>query len=96
MSQSFSCEIPTYNKSNFETFVQKIKAHIESTFTVESEQFSKSLRNIPGIIASVNKKEYYFKQWKKSTTKDNVLGEETLYCIYKEFRKKLKHIIKAA
>ena len=103
MSQSLACEIPMYNESSFEIFVQKIKDHIENTFKVESEQFSKSRRNIfenpwitPGIIASVNKKEYYFKQWKKSTTKDNVLGEETLYCIYKEFRKKLKHIIKSA
>ena len=103
MSQSFACEIPMYIESSFEIFVQKIKASIENTFKVESEQFSKSRRNIfenpwitPGIIASVNKKEYYFKQWKKSTTKDNVLGDEKLYCIYKEFRKKLKHIIKSA
>ena len=103
MDQTFADEIFVYNESSFETFVQKIKTNIENTFKVESEQFSKSRRNIfvnpwitPGIIASVNKKEFYYKQWKKSTTKNDILGDEKLYCVYKDFRKKLKHIIRSA
>ena len=98
-----SDDITSYSESKFDEFVQKIKDHIDETFKIESENFNRSRRNIfvnpwitPGIIASVNKKEFYYKQWKKSTCKANVLGNEKLYTIYKNFRKKLKHIIRSA
>ena len=49
-----------------------------------------------GIIASVNKKFYYYKQWKKSTSKTTKLGNIELYGRYKKFRKNLNITIKLA
>ena len=91
------------SEENFEKFVQHIKDCIETIFRIETEEFQKSRRNFlvnpwitPGIIASVNTKEMHYKQWKKSTSKTNILGDERLYEKYKEFRKKLKYIIRSA
>lgn len=91
------------SEENFEKFVQHIKDCIETTFRIETEEFQKSRRNFlvnpwitPGIIASVNTKEMHYKQWKKSKSKTNILGDERLYEKYKEFRKKLKYIIRSA
>ena len=93
----------SYDVQNFETFVEKIKMLIEEHFLIESESFNKSKRNMianpwitPGIIASVKKKEFHYKQWKKSIDKDNLLGDSTLYLIYSDFRRKLKHVIRSA
>ena len=36
------------------------------------------------------------KQWKKTCSKDNKLGSEDLYNIYKDYRFELRIIIKAA
>jgi len=103
MSLSMSDEISSYDEASFEKFAQKIKDHIEETFKIETENFTQSRRNIfvnpwitPGIIASVGTKEFYYKQWKKSTNKANILGDEKLYQVYKDFRKKLKHVIRCA
>ena len=46
-----------------------------------------------GIIASINKKNYLYKKWKKSTCKKDKIGDHSLYTTYKDFRKKLKHVI---
>ena len=98
-----SNEFLQYNEASFETFANKIRDHIEECFRVESENFKRSRRNIfvnpwitPGIIASVNRKEFLYTQWKKSTSKTNVLGDSTLYLKYKDFRRKLKYIIRSA
>ena len=103
LSNTLTSEIPSYDEASFEKFMQKIKNLIEETFKIESESFNQSRRNVfrnpwitPGIIASVNKKEFYYKQWKKRTKKANILGDEKLYDVYKDFRKKLKYIIRAA
>ena len=50
----------------------------------------------PGIIASVKKKEFYYKQWKKSIDKLNLLGNIELYTIFTNFRRELKNIIRSA
>ena len=100
---AISSESVLYNEATFEKFTQEIKEHIEESFRVESNNFKKSRRNIlvnpwitPGIISSVNKKEFYYTRWKKSTNKTNVLGDEKLYTIYKDYRKELKHTIRSA
>ena len=92
-----------YTEANFVIFCQNIKDCIEKTFKIETEEFDKSRRNLltnpwitPGIIASVNKKEFLYKLWKKRINKDNALGNDNLYTKYKDFRKKLKHVIKSA
>ena len=92
-----------YTEKNFELFTNSIKVKIEENFKVNEENFSKSRRNIlvnpwitPTIIASVNKKHLYYKQWKKSKTKQNKLGNNELYLKYKNFRKELRGKITCA
>ena len=92
-----------YNEQNFDIFAQNVKDCIETTFKVEADAFKKSRRNFhtnpwitPGIVSSVNKKEYYYKQWKKTTSISNFVGNEALYDRYKGYRKTLKYIIKSA
>ena len=48
------------------------------------------------IICSIKKKTVYYKQWKKTCSKDNKLGSEDLYKIYKDYRFELRKIIRAA
>ena len=92
-----------YSEENFENFANKIKALIEENFRIESETFNRSRRNMlvnpwitPGIIASVKKKEFHYKQWKKSINTLNLLGDFELYTIYTNFRRELKNIIRSA
>ena len=92
-----------YSDDNFEKMVKGIKDKIEENFLIDKEKFARSRRNIyvnpwitPGIIASINQKQVYYKQWKKSVRKVNKLGDYKLYSIYREFRKKLKVVIKQA
>ena len=49
-----------------------------------------------GIIASINKKDYLYKKWKKTTSHSNKVGNDTYYMDFKNFRKNLKKIIKIA
>ena len=50
-----------------------------------------------GIIASINRKDYLFKLWRKSVkTLRNKDGDHVLYNNYKEYRKKLNVIINCA
>ena len=49
-----------------------------------------------GIITSVQRKIYYYEQWKKSCCDDNKLGDEELYLRYKNFRLELRKLIKTA
>ena len=49
-----------------------------------------------GIIASVQRKTYFYDQWKNSCRDDNKLGDEELYIRYKNFRFELRKIIKLA
>ena len=92
-----------YTEENFNTFVESIKDKIEENFRINEEGFKKSRRNIlvnpwitPGIIASINKKHFLHKRWKKSVTKQNKVGDNELHMIFKNFRKKLKGVIKYA
>ena len=92
-----------YNEVNFEVFVNKIKSLIDKNFLIESESFKRSKRNMisnpwitPGIIASVKRKEFLYKQWKKTISKENLLGDTELYLIFSKFRRELKHVIKYA
>ena len=92
-----------YTEESFDKFVFAIKNKIEETFRTESSNFQKSRRNVHtnpwitgGIVASVQKKEIYYKQWKKSTNKEKILGDVVLYTRYKDYRRKLKYIIRTA
>ena len=102
MESNFSSSAK-YDEESFEVFVSKIKSLIDKNFLIESESFLKSKRNMianpwitPGVIASVNKKESLYKQWKKTIDKTKPLGDTELYLIYSNFRRELKHVIKCA
>lgn len=102
MRSNFDCSLQ-YDEKNFETFVSKVKTLIDDNFLVEAASFRKSKRNLlanpwitPGIIASVNKKESLYKQWKTTIDKSNPIGYTDLYLIFSNFRRELKHIIKCA
>ena len=99
---NFDCSLQ-YDEKSFETFVSRVKTLIDENFLVEAESFNRSKRNMlanpwitPGVIASVNKKEILYKQWKNTVDKDNPLGDTDSYLIYSNFRRELKHIIRCA
>ena len=92
-----------YNEPNFDLFVTDIKQKIDETFLVDDSVVKRSKRSIlcnpwitPGIISSVRKKHYYYKQWRKTITKTDKMGSFELYGIYKKFRRELKNVIKLA
>ena len=92
-----------YNEENFRIFAEDIKLRIDENFLVDENCATRSKRSLlfnpwitPGIIVSVSKKHYYYKQWKSSTSKKDKLGNLELYLIFKNYRRELKHIIKNA
>ena len=92
-----------YTNEGFKSFVDSMINKIDETFRVDEEVFKKSRRNFlvnpwitSGIIASVSKKNYYYKQWKKTVKKHNKGGNTDLYMRFKNFRRKLKYIIMCA
>ena len=50
----------------------------------------------PGIIASVRKKHFYYRLWKKTQNKNDLEGNNTFYIRFKSYRKYLKKLIKHA
>ena len=91
-----------YNNENFEEFNNLLNGKIEKHFRAD-EKLKTSKRNrlvnpwiTNGIIASINKKQYLYKQWKKTVTKVNKSGDYEVYMKYKKFRKELKYIINLA
>ena len=94
LSDGFSSDEPGFNQ-----FVSTLVDTIDECFLVDKEKM-KSRRNrlinpwiTSGIIASIDKKNYLYKKWKKTVNKKNKFGDQILYGNYKTFRKKLKHII---
>ena len=92
-----------YTEPNFLKFVGVINVKIEDNFRFKSNCIKKSRRNFlfnpwitSGIVASVTKKHYLYKKWRKSVTKKDKLGNVELYDIYKKYRKERKGIIKYA
>ena len=89
----------TDTSTGFSEFCKTMKNAIEECFLTDPRTL-KSKRNrlvnpwiTSGIIASVNKKNFLYQKWKKSTSKKDKTGDHSLYTAYKDFRKKLKHII---
>ena len=92
-----------YDTETFTKFVEGLKNEIELHFRVEEQEFKKSRRNFyvnpwitPGLKASIAKKHFYYKMWKKTQTKTNPLGNDTFYIRFKSYRKYLKKLIKLA
>ena len=78
-----------YHEHNFNGFVSFLQGKINDNFLVDENKYSNSKRNrlfnpwiTNGIIASVQRKTYFYDQWKKSCRDDNKLGDEELYMRY--------------
>ena len=92
-----------YHEHDFNGFVSFLQEKINDTFLIDENLYSNSKRNrlfnpwiTNGIITSVQRKIYYYEQWKKSCCDDNKLGDEELYLRYKNFRLELRKLIKTA
>ena len=89
-------------EDEFESFATNISNLVDECFIVpQTAQTSKRNKFVnpwitPGIIASVNRKNFLYKKWKKSITKTNKDGNHAFYLDYSNFRRKLKKIIKHA
>ena len=90
------------SEESFGNFVDIINGSIEGNCTVDDKLISKSKRNklynlwiTNGIICSIKKK-FTISSGKKTCSKDNKLGSEDLYKIYKDYRFELRIIIRAA
>ena len=95
--EDFTIDAPGFNK-----FVSTLVVSIDEHFLVDQEKM-KSRRNrlinpwiTSGIIASINRKNFLYKKWKKTVNKKNKFGDQILYGNYKAFRKELKHLISTA
>ena len=91
-----------YSEHAFAHFNNLINTKIDENFKID-ERLKRTKRNrfvnpwiTNKIIASINKKFYYHKQWKRSTSKTDKVGNNDLYLRYKNFRKQLKADIKLA
>jgi len=87
------------NNHGFQTFVTQFDEIVDDTCKEEVSSDSKrnSVMNpwiTPGLIRSIQTKNLLHKKWKKSCSKANPKGNFTLYCKYKAYRSKLKHLIK--
>ena len=75
-------------RTHFSVFCDTIKNTIDECFLTD-EKTTKSKRNrlvnpwiTSGIIASVEKKNFLYKKWKKSTNKKYKIGDQSLYTYY--------------
>ena len=91
-----------YTTENFEKFNKLINDKIYENFKID-DAVKRTKRNrslnpwiTNGIIKSVNTKSHYYKQWKKTTTKNNRHGNNSLYLRYKNYRKILTATIRSA
>ena len=91
----------TFNidSDEFEKFTTIVKETMEDSFKVDPSTLS-SRRNrlvnpwiTSGIIESIQTKTFLYHQWKKTVTETDIVGDNTLYMNYKDFRKTLKNTI---
>ena len=102
--QKLAIENYTADEKGFNTFTECIQNTIDECFKIDDpSNFFQSRRNrlvnpwiTNGLIKSVNYKNFLYEKWKKSKNKKNKLGDQILYEKYKEYRKRLKILIKSA
>lgn len=91
------------SENSFNDFAKMLNDCIDTNFLVDEGSVPKSKRNrllnpwiSNGIINSIQQKCLYYKKWKKSCNPKLKQGDESLYSTYKNFRLKLRKIIKVA
>ena len=101
-SKITECEFE-YSEESFGVFNSLLHKTIDTNFITDEVKLGKSRRNrlinpwiTNGIIASINNKQFLYKKWKKSCTKTNLRGDNTLYLKYKVIRLELQKIIRSA
>ena len=89
------------SQQSFDDFVSIINISIEENFLLDKGSLKKSKRNkfynpwvTNGIIASIQQKTLFYRQWKKTCSKHNVSGDKIKYERYKLYRLRLKKLIK--
>ena len=92
-----------YTKTRFNFFIGYIKDKINENFLIKDPETETSKRNVlvnpwitPGIIASIKKKQHYYKMWNRTRDRKNRHGDAASYLTYKNYRKLLKSIIAMA
>ena len=93
----------TNDELGYQGFCEYFSETIDKCFLTDPNHMPTSRRNrytnpwiTNGIIASISKKAYLYKTWKKSFSKSNPNGDETLYGKYKDYRKELLYLIRCA
>ena len=91
------------DENGFNKFTKCIQDTIDECFKVDPKMFNKSKRNrlsnpwiTNGLIKSINYKNFLYEKWKKSKNKKNKFGDSEIYDKYKNYRKKLRILIKSA
>ena len=89
------------NNYNFSGFAQAYTNLIDECCLSLSKSKSKRTKTInpwitPSIIRSVQTKHKLYKAWKKTVTKNDAVGNPEKYYMYKNYRRRLKTIIKSA
>ena len=98
-----SNEFDYRSEASFEDFTKLINENIDNNLLTDKTTFRKSKRNrllnpwiTNGIIASINRKAYYYNTWKKTCNKSNKHGNDGLYQRHKNCRQELRKTIKLA
>ena len=91
-----------FGETPFNEFSTELSSLIDECFLVPPEMM-KSKRNrlinpwiSSGIIASINKKAFLYKKWKRTVSKSNTYGDQAFHLDYKNFRRSLKGVINMA
>ena len=101
--QKLSMENFSADEKGFNSFAECVHETINECFKIDPSTFFKSRRNrlvnpwiTNGLIKSINYKNFLYEKWKKSKNKKNMIGDQNLYGKYKDYRKRLKVLIKGA
>ena len=86
------------NPTNFSTFFEKYKEYLDDTCKLAVPK--KTVRNIinnpwitDSIISAIDKKDYFYSNWKSTCTKKDPDGDRSIHKIFSDYRRILKHII---
>ena len=90
-----------YLGHDLEDFLNIYNAKIDEFFKLDKPKLSKRTWQVnpwitEGLIISINKKESLYDTWKKTTTKNDPIGDSHAYQTYSNYRLTLKHAITAA